>query len=67
MASINKSPCSWRLTTQMPSLTALEVEVLRQVSRAKIKVSGGLCFFWRFQGESISISSFCKPHALLSL
>ena len=51
----------------MPSLTVLEVEVLRQVSRAKIKVSGGLCFFWRFQGESISISSFCKPHALLSL
>lgn len=27
----------------MPSLTVLEVEVLKWVSRAKIKVSGGLC------------------------
>lgn len=42
-----------------------EVEVLRRVSRAKIKVSGGLCSFWRLQGESISVSSFWKPHALL--
>ena len=51
----------------MPSLMVLEVEVRRQVSWAKIKVSGGLCSFWGLQGESISVSSFWKPHALLSL
>lgn len=54
MHRCNKSPLiNWLRTTQIYSLTVLEVWNLKWISWAKIKILVGLCYIWRKLEENL--------------